>query len=379
MKTMAIATKLTGHTKSLLCCHAPLSAPQLVATSSQDGTVCLFDIRSNVAVQRLECFGREAVTSICFSPANSEILYAGAGRAVYCMDVRLGSSGREVQKYNFNLEEINQVALNQKASYLAAADDHGEIKVIDLHTHKLMKTLHGVHTNICSTVQFHPHRPWELISGGLDSKIVKWDFCKGKPIKVIDQGATVASYASNALGSQQLCNPPFVHALSTQESKLSGEAGRVMAIAKGDGAVEICDVGLENWQELQRHGIKFRHLNQDKKSKGRTAQHMDTYDKLDDKVGAHSAAVSCVTLARFSQNGSVIVSGSNDRSVNLWTWSQKDKKPDVEGHSATANGEPLLLNINHRKKVNWLSTAATSSENLFVADTSKVLTVYTVQ
>ncbi|MCO5571129.1 hypothetical protein L7F22_024861 [Adiantum nelumboides] len=186
-----LSRTLDGHTDALLCCHAPLSHQDLLATSGQDGKVSLFDLRQNDNVQRYECFGGEAVSSVCFTPARCDIFYASAGASVYCIDTRLGAGNGAPTKFDYNIEEINQVALNQKASYLAAADDSGEIKVIDLENCKLHKTLRGVHTNICSTVQFHPHRPWELISGGLDSKIVKWDFGKGRALKVIDEGDPV--------------------------------------------------------------------------------------------------------------------------------------------------------------------------------------------
>lgn len=160
MESQFIRT-LAGHSRSLLCCHAPLTHPDLLATSSQDGTVCLFDLRDKDNVQRYDYFGHEGVSSVCFTSARCDVLYAAAGASVYCIDTRLGSSGGAAMKFDFNSEEINQVALNQKATYLAAADDSGEIKVIDLQSRKLQKTLRGIHTNICSTVQFHPQRPWE--------------------------------------------------------------------------------------------------------------------------------------------------------------------------------------------------------------------------
>jgi WD40 repeat protein len=99
-----------------------------------------------------------------------------------------GPSASPLHTYSFNSEEINQVAVNHKGTFLAAADDSGEIKVINLQNHKLFKTLQGVHSNICSSAVFHPRRPWEVVSGGLDSKIVKWDFSRGRPLHVVDLG-----------------------------------------------------------------------------------------------------------------------------------------------------------------------------------------------
>jgi WD40 repeat protein len=72
--------------------------------------------------------------------------------------------------YEYNRDEINQVAVNRKGTFLAAADDSGEVKIVDLATNSVFKTLRGVHKNICSGVQFHPKKIWEVATGGLDAK-----------------------------------------------------------------------------------------------------------------------------------------------------------------------------------------------------------------
>ncbi|KAG6549191.1 hypothetical protein Mapa_009177 [Marchantia paleacea] len=232
--------KLKAHTGSVLCCDFPPTSPDSVISSSEDGSVCVFDLRSKSCVVTLNISSGEAVTSICLKHGDDSQLYCAAGNGVHSFDVRLGSSGRELQKYDYNTDEINQVALNKKATYLAAADDSGEIKVIDLNNNKLCKTLRGVHTSICSAVQFHPQKPWEVISGGLDSKIVKWDISKGRQLKIVYPDFL----SSNSVG--QVCNPPFVHALATPHGDCSGEMGRLLAVARGDGAVEVYDLGFQS-------------------------------------------------------------------------------------------------------------------------------------
>lgn len=55
------------------------------------------------------------------------------------------------------------------------------MKVLDLRAHETYKALRGAHANICAAVAFRPHRPWELLSGGLDGALVRWDFAAGRP------------------------------------------------------------------------------------------------------------------------------------------------------------------------------------------------------
>ena len=33
---------------------------------------------------------------------------------------------------------------------------------------------------ICSAVQFRPHHPWEVMTGGLDSHLLRWDYGSGR-------------------------------------------------------------------------------------------------------------------------------------------------------------------------------------------------------
>lgn len=87
-----------------------------------------------------------------------------------------------------NSDEINSLALSPNGTYLAAADDSGEIKVINVRTHQLHKTLKGAHTNICAAVAFRPHHPWELLSGGLDAQVVRWNFATGRPLRQWQMG-----------------------------------------------------------------------------------------------------------------------------------------------------------------------------------------------
>eukprot|EP00249_Psilotum_nudum_P007752 c20793_g1_i1 orf=603-1400(-) len=255
-------------------------------------------------------------------------------------------------------------------------------KIIDTHSHKLQKTLKGVHTSICSTAQFSPQRPWEIVTGGLDAKIVRWDFSKGKPLKIVDVGS--GAFANHQT-SVQVFNPPFIHALATPEGKLSGEAGKILAVARGDGAVDICNITLETGQGSESHGSKLKGST----SAGRSKAKAMAKEAADERgspreytphtsIEGHTAAVSCVTFARFALSGSFIISGSNDKTIKVWDWSQKDEETLASSECNAIKGAQLKLCINHKKKVNWLCTAATRSENLYVTDTSKFLCVYTL-
>jgi cellulose synthase A len=128
------------------------------------------------------------------------------------------------------------------------------------------------------------------------------------------------------------------------------------------------------------------------------------------------------TFARFGEQGRFLVSGGNDGFIKLWDWALEESPPSANALSVSCKQRsPLLLNIDHKRKVskylhwipdsfrrvgfifhlhvvtisnqsmydsnnvvyhllqvNWLSTTSTASENLVVADTSKIVSVYSV-
>ena len=108
-------------------------------------------------------------------------------------------------QFSFNKEEINQIDIHPKGSYMCSCDDSGEIKVINITQKELLCTLSRFHGNICSTVKFSARKHWELFSGGLDSSIGQWDFSRGR---LIAQVSTI-SQSKDML----MINPPMVHSL----------------------------------------------------------------------------------------------------------------------------------------------------------------------
>lgn len=163
----------------------------------------------------------EAVPSLCGHPGEEHTLFAAAGSCVLELDLRAGLGPAAVRRcFAANADEVNCVAASAaNGGWLAAADDSGEMQVISLapaagstaaaategHTGgsaaggvvvpaaeggfprparpAAYKTLRRGHSNIAAAAAFRPHRPWELLSGGLDSTVVKWDFSRLRPLQ----------------------------------------------------------------------------------------------------------------------------------------------------------------------------------------------------
>ncbi|CAM8887676.1 unnamed protein product [Rhodiola kirilowii] len=362
--------RLRGHKDTATCCVASRDKPGLVLTAAEDGCVCLFDMRCKDVLHTMEV-GDNPVSSVCFKPGNEDIVYIGTGMEIKCFDINMLTSWKPLKTFTYNKEEINQITCNNKASYLAATDDGGEIKVVDIRQNSIYKTLRNVHTSICSTVQFVPWRTYEVITGGLDSKLVLWDFSKGRPLKIVDYGT---SKVGNSNLPGQCLNPPFVHAVAVPAIDMLDKAGKICVVARGDGVVDVIDIDTEPASAKSKTSSKSVNKSQ-VKSKGNigSSNANDSWSKmnvhLDHAVGGHSAAVSCVAISQFGEKGKFIISGGNDRSIKIW---------DVDCIKTSSSSGIVHQNIDLTKKVNWLCTTPCDSENLVVCDTSKVVKVYTI-
>ncbi|PSS04852.1 WD repeat-containing protein [Actinidia chinensis var. chinensis] len=366
--------RLRGHKATATCCIASRDRPGLVATSGEDGCVCWFDMRCKDVLFVMHV-GDSPISSLCFKPGNEDIIYVSSGSEVKAFDVHSAASWKILESYNYNKEEINQITCNSRSCFLAAADDGGDVKIIDIRQQCLYKTLRAGHTSICSSVQFLPWRPWEVITAGLDSKLVMWDFSKGRPYKIVDFSVPDTDGGGSA---GQCLNPAFVHSIAVPEVDIVDKVGKVCVVARGDGVVEVIDI------ESELAAIKSKSSSKPGKTSQSRAKHSalssDTENQngrkklcLDYSLGGHTAAASCVAFSMFGEKGKYIISGGNDKSVKVWDWSRYSNA----GETST-NRDLIHLNINLSKKVNWLCSTPADSENLIVCDTSKVVKVYTV-
>lgn len=144
-------------------------------------------------------------------------------------------------RFCFNEDEINEIDIHSKGSFICSCDDNGDVKVIDIDGKKIVHTLTNFHSGICSTVKFSLKKPWELVSGGLDCTIGRWDFNRGR---LLATACTKQGASSDAL----IVNPPMVHSLdvfSTHHSFICGLGdGRLVAysLKSPKGMDKMCQV-----------------------------------------------------------------------------------------------------------------------------------------
>ncbi|XP_013807935.1 WD repeat-containing protein 53 [Apteryx mantelli] len=349
-----MAVKWTdGHSSSILCLN--INKEGLVASGAERGELTIWDGKG-IPVGQLQLHKADDVTSVVFSPTCPTRLYTSHGETISLLDVR--SLKEPTECFQVNEEEINCLSVNETDNFLAAADDSGTIKIIDLENKKVSRSLR--HSNICSSVVFRPQRPQSLLSCGLDMQVMLWNLQKARPLWTTNLQDCEMEEA-NPQSAGQFFNPPLAHSLSV------ASCGNIFGCGAQDGKVRIFRVT----------GVKFEH-------------------ELGFK--GHSLGVSQVL---FMPEAYWLLTGGNDGKVLLWdvssgvgkqqkspakslqrkkaqapTSTKKDGKPNKMASNEHARILPRLT-IEHGEKVNWISCAEIKgSKRVLVADQSSSISVY---
>ena len=334
-----MGTELHGHTKTVLCLSA--SENGQIFAGGEQGELCLWS-SDGVFISKNSYQCDDDITSIVCSQLHANQLFAAAGTRILALDKR--QLNQPVYTLTFNEEEINQLVLNVKEEYLAACDDSGSVKVINLFERHLHRTLKK-HSNICAALAFHPKKPSSLFSGGYDSKLIQWDYPRGRSICMVEM-ADFGIHGSDS--NAYLINPPFIPCLATDST------GQYLACGIESALVQLFQINRRN------------------------PEHMVT-------LCGHTEGVSQVHFPRTVSDH--LISGGNDGKILIW---------DVEAiHAGTtcngvSNGEPANLRmplsnvanvpvatINHGARVNWLTSLSQNEDTyIIVADTLDKVTLY---
>ncbi|XP_021351299.1 WD repeat-containing protein 53-like [Mizuhopecten yessoensis] len=340
-----------GHTSTVLCVDVKKDGSN-IASGGEGGQICLWST-SGTLIHKYVNLNTDC-GSICFSKEKENMLYSSFDDKICVFDLK--NFSEPVETFNVNQDEVNQIVLDEKEKFLAACDDSGEIKILDIQEKRLYKTLRHKHTNICSSVCFRPRKPWEIITGGLDSKLIHWDFSRPK---CLNQFNMQEMQNGNSDAEAYMVNPPFIHNLA------SSSDGHYLACALENGLVSLFDTSRKNIRELF-------------------------------SLHAHSQGTSQVHFV----SDSCLVSGGNDCCVVLWDLEKSNDEEaalnvnDSNGAGPLTNGHThpqeqrnenvssacKVLEIQHSSKVNWMKPFEKNGvRKLAVADQTSNITILSLQ
>ena len=258
-----------------------------------------------------------------------------------------------LRRFTACAEEVNQVALSLRGDTLAAASDAGEVTLFSLHSGKALRTLRRGHANIVAALAFRPNRTAELLSAGLDARVVAWDTSNGRVRRAWDMNEVMASVEARehpGIGGNpnrlQVVNPPMAHSVAVGQMD-AANAARYAAVACGDGSVAL--LLLDDAPAGKKGPASCWSL-------GREA-------------GGHTSCAAHVSFPAFSRGQPLVLSAGNDGRALLWDWGAY-----VAGNTAQPT---VVAQAKHGAKLNWVATATEPSPaRVYLADVSPTLAVY---
>lgn len=343
------------------------SSQTMILSGDEDGSLISWSLNGQI-LNKVK-LSDNSINSIICPNSNTNIFYASSGTIVYVFEFR--KFNEALQQIELGDEEINQLALNHNETYLASADDSGNIKVYDLNSNKIYKTLRK-HTNIASDLSFRPNRPLELISVGFDEMLLTWDVAKSRAfcsmnvseVSPVDEGTR--SY---------VVSPSFVQTMSLSLD------GNLLAIGTENALVQIYDSSkrIPTYSySIRRHTTCISQV----RFLFRSNTHLCTT--------ANDGYIYIWRLKDF--NATQITNGNNVRTVapgnrqgrirgehhNIINGEGYQRNNDIDNHDEQGhvvnegnhNVDPIC-SWNVSEKINWIGVGCCSGNNyLLVSDTS---------
>lgn len=393
---LELKTKFNGgHTETIICIAA--NNNQHLATGAEGSQLCLWDQASGKVIYKTSHNGGSGgirgmipdgdVTSVCFSRTQPHNLYCSVDSTICLYDTRCMDA--MVTKFQYNKEEINQLTLHPKDTYLAACDDSGHVRIVDVQQRKLYKTLRR-HTNICSSICFHPKLPWHLASGGLDCAVFTWDFSRGKVFNSLNTQELNHEDSTSAQQTAYSCNPPLVHSVSYSPS------GTLLACGLENSMVHVLDFPKRSEVRVKRtlkghtQGVSqvCFHGNDLLVSAGNDGRiilwDMTVYDegktlgKVENGQAREEGACSVPQL-----QSDLAKTDISSRGQETGAESNSDEKTEsvYKGTESSSKEDRTHVKVDHGDKINSICPVKLSGSDqrlLFVADQSEVVTVYQI-
>ncbi|KAI8818507.1 WD40-repeat-containing domain protein [Fimicolochytrium jonesii] len=328
-------TSLRGHSAPVLCLATLPADPTTLASGAEDGTARIWDVARGRCRRGIRVGGAgEEVNSVCWGLDPNEV-YVAAGAKVHAVDLR--SPGVVITASTpvgpAADDDINQICLHEKGTFLAVADDSGQVRVLDMRTRRPFKRFRRGHDSLAMCVRFQPQTSWTLWSGGMDNTVIAWDYSKGAPVAEFDMASPPETSTSPSPSptpeptAPQTINPPFVQCMDFSPN------GNILAAGLGDGALALIEPPLSTTTA---------------KGKGKASGAPWMYrSRLE---GGHTWSVAAMTFVPNSHiyNNSTLLTGGIDGVVAIW------RSVDISSASPTIdtkNTPPSSLRLDTRYRV----------------------------
>jgi WD40 repeat protein/serine/threonine protein kinase len=262
---------------------------RLVATGGDDAAVCVRDVETGALKRRLDGHGAR-VYSVAFSPNGRFLASGSADRTIRLWDLR---SEHAFRVLGGHWAGVVSVAFSPDGKLLASAGRDRRIRLWDIETAAQQQVIQGQ----VNALIFSPDSQ-RLATSGRDGAIRVWNVADGREVKVL------RGHRSEAMGVG------------------FASAGRLVSSGV-DGTVRLWDLESGEHQVLDRRKVRRYYLgvHPTRPLVGVPQANGDALILPLDPDGQRRLLVghrSEVNYLQFSQDGRLVATTSDDRTVRLW-------------------------------------------------------------
>ncbi|MBN3941948.1 ribosome assembly protein 4 [Nostoc sp. NMS9] len=314
--------------------HRSDTRMQTVATLQQAVYLKPNEAKENRAIEVSTLQGHSsAVNSIAYSPNGQQLASASDDKTIKIWDV---SSGKLLKSLTDHKDEVWNVAYSPNGQQLASASADKTIKIWDVSSGKLLKTLTG-HSDVVNSIAYSPNGQ-QLASASADKTIKIWDVSSGQLLKTLTGHSDVVNSIAYSPNGQQLASASADKTIKIWDvssgkllKTLTGHSDVVNSIAYSPNGQQLASASADKT-------IKIWDVSSGKPPKTLTG---------------HTSGVFGVA---YSRNGKQLASASDDNTIKIWDINSSKLLKTLTGHSGRVYSVAYSPNRQQLVSASWDKT-----------------------
>ncbi|KAJ1803361.1 hypothetical protein LPJ75_005903, partial [Coemansia sp. RSA 2598] len=228
---------------------------------SEDGTVRLWDLRTNKTVQAICGYSIDEDSGITGAvPTGDHGLAVSCGQFITVYDQRalklINRASVDALAIIDNGSDVQ--GLCARGDFVAHVDEEGMVGTFDSSDPSpTIDRVPNKHDALASCVCINPVLP-EIATGGFDQRVLVWDMAEEMLVKDVDAGDVsdlAQTSKDDGAGHRQLVNPPFVYSLDYWNVEQDSDSRMLVSGHSDGGLMSICGDSVRFWNSCHDYSI----------------------------------------------------------------------------------------------------------------------------